>query len=120
MLQALLIPGLLSSLVSDVFGYEAPNLRLLADKVAASGYYVAVPDFFYGDPYVPREGYSRVASLMEHAATSISCPTVDDIKEIKAPIAVLGAEIDKISPPELLKQFERVSLYLDKFSGQSL
>jgi len=37
-------------LVSDVFGYEAPNLRKLADKVAAAGFFVVVPDFFYGDP----------------------------------------------------------------------
>lgn len=30
------------------------------------------------------------------------------ISDVKVPIAVLGAEIDEMAPPELLKQFEQV------------
>ncbi|KAL2341230.1 hypothetical protein Fmac_009170 [Flemingia macrophylla] len=53
-------------LVSDVFGYEAPNLRQLADKVAASGFLVVVPDLLYGDyfnldnPQFDRESWRKV------------------------------------------------------------
>jgi dienelactone hydrolase len=38
-------------LVCDVFGYETPLLRKLADKIAAAGYLVVVPDVLQGDPF---------------------------------------------------------------------
>ncbi|CDP16396.1 unnamed protein product [Coffea canephora] len=37
-------------LIADAFGYEAPNLRKLADKVADTGFFVVVPDFLFSDP----------------------------------------------------------------------
>ncbi|KAH0641181.1 hypothetical protein KY285_037767 [Solanum tuberosum] len=144
-------------LISDVYGYEAPNLRKLADKVAAGGYYVMVPDFLYGDPYNPEntekpikvwlqshgtdKGFEDakqvIAALKDKGISAIgaagfcwggkvvvelaksdniqaavllhpSFVSVDDIKELKAPIAILGAEIDQLSPPELVKQFEEI------------
>lgn len=142
-------------LVADAYGYEAPNLRAIADKVAASGYYVVVPDFFYGDPYVPEskpigvwiqahgadKGFEDakpvIEALKSRGISSIgaagfcwggkvvvslassgliqaavllhpSFVTVDDINQVKAPIAILGAENDSMSPPELLNQFELI------------
>jgi len=145
-------------LISDAFGFEAPNLRKIADKVASLGYFVAVPDFLHGDPYDPsnnahsdpgtwiqshnpqkafEEAKPVIAALREKGVPSIgaagycwgakvvvelakvheiqaavlahpSLLTVDDIKEVKCPISILGAEIDRSASPELLKQFEQV------------
>uniref|UniRef100_A0A0A9DDU6 Dienelactone hydrolase domain-containing protein n=1 Tax=Arundo donax TaxID=35708 RepID=A0A0A9DDU6_ARUDO len=144
-------------LISDVFGFEAPNLRKIADKVASSGFFVVVPDFMHGDPYAPEnaerpiqewlklhapeKGFEEakpvIAALKEKGVSTVgaagycwgakvvvelakaheiqaavlchpSFVTVDDIKEVKCPISILGAEIDKMSPPELVKQFEQV------------
>ncbi|XP_010532707.1 PREDICTED: endo-1,3;1,4-beta-D-glucanase-like [Tarenaya hassleriana] len=141
-------------LASDAFGFEAPNLRKLADKVAAAGFYVVVPDFFHGDSYTPEnqdrplpvwikdhgpeKGFEYSKPVIEAlkskgidaiGATGVcfgakvvvelakrqliqsavllhpSLVSVDDIKEVKTPIAVLGAEIDGTTPPELVKKF---------------
>ncbi|XP_054787773.1 endo-1,3;1,4-beta-D-glucanase-like [Prosopis cineraria] len=144
-------------LIADVFGYEAPNLRKLADKVAAAGYFVVVPDFFHGDPFDTEKadrplsvwikdhspvkgievakpviealkgkgisaigaagfcwGAKVVVEVAKHGLINAavllhpSLVTVDDIKGIEIPIAILGAETDHISPPELVKQFEQI------------
>ncbi|ESW19780.1 hypothetical protein PHAVU_006G155000 [Phaseolus vulgaris] len=142
-------------LISDIFGYEAPNLRKLADKVAASGFLVVVPDLLYGDyadfhnPKFDRESWRKahgkdkacedtqplIADLKSKGVKSIGAagfcwgggvaiklaissdiqaavilhpgPISDDeINEAKVPIAILGAEIDHLFPPERLKQVE--------------
>ncbi|XP_057415524.1 endo-1,3;1,4-beta-D-glucanase-like [Lotus japonicus] len=144
-------------LLSDVFGYEAPNLRNLADKVAAAGYYVVVPDLLKGEPldlgnpdrpfpawikdHGPDKGFEDTKPIIEalkskgvsaigavgfcwgakvvvelaksrliQAAVLLhpSFVSLDDIKGVDIPISVLAAEIDTISPPELVKQFEQV------------
>ncbi|KAH7679541.1 putative hydrolase related to dienelactone hydrolase protein [Dioscorea alata] len=145
-------------LASDIYGFESPNLRKFADKVAASGFFVVVPDFFYGDPFVldddaertrpiwlqahtPEKGVedakSVIAALKSKGITSIGAAgfcwgakvvvelaksaeiqagvllhpafvSVDDIKDVKSPIAILGAEFDHLSPPQLVKQFEEI------------
>ncbi|KAF8765699.1 hypothetical protein HU200_008200 [Digitaria exilis] len=145
-------------LISDVFGFEAPNLRKIADKVALSGYFVVLPDFLHGDPYkhenaefipvwmkshTPGKAFEEakpiIATLKDKGVCSVGAAgycwgakvavelskaylieaavllhptfvTVDDMTEVRCPISVLGAEIDKISPPELVKQFEKVLL----------
>ncbi|PRQ26166.1 putative carboxymethylenebutenolidase [Rosa chinensis] len=143
-------------LASDVYGFEAPNLRKIADKVASTaGFHVVVPDFFYGEPYNPNntqrnmtvwlkdhgtdkgfedakrliaalknkgvskigaagfcwggkvvaelsKGYYTKAAVLLHP----SRVTLDDIKAVKTPIAILVAQFDNGTPPELMKQFK--------------
>ncbi|TPX59942.1 hypothetical protein PhCBS80983_g02124 [Powellomyces hirtus] len=42
-------------ILSDVFGWEMPNTRLIADKFADSGFHAFLPDFFYGSA-IPYKG----------------------------------------------------------------
>ncbi|CAK8563571.1 unnamed protein product [Lathyrus sativus] len=143
--------------VSDVFGYEAPITRKLADRVAASGYYVVLPDYFNGDPFDPENldrplpiwmkqhrpdkgfkasqpiiealkskgistigaagfcwGAKTVCELGKSNLSQVvvlahpSSITVDDIRGVNVPIAILGAGLDTITPPKVIKQFKRV------------
>ncbi|XP_015888254.1 endo-1,3;1,4-beta-D-glucanase-like [Ziziphus jujuba] len=56
-------------LISDVFGYDAPNLRKLADKSAAAGFFVVVPDFLHGDPYVPENAERPISAWIKDHGT---------------------------------------------------
>ncbi|XP_027332259.1 endo-1,3;1,4-beta-D-glucanase-like [Abrus precatorius] len=143
--------------LSDIFGYEAPLLRKLADKVAAAGYYVVVPDFFNGDPidledvnrplpvwlkdHEPEKGFEAAKPIIEalksKGASAVGAVgfcwgamavcdlgksrlievsailhpafiNVDHIDGVNVPIAILGAELDTVTPPELVNQFEQV------------
>ncbi|GMH18807.1 hypothetical protein Nepgr_020648 [Nepenthes gracilis] len=73
-------------LISDVFGYEAPNLRKLADKVAAAGFLVVVPDFFYGDPIIKFDdpNFDREAWKRKHGTDKGSEDARSVIADLKS------------------------------------
>ncbi|KAM0985092.1 hypothetical protein ACFX13_012621 [Malus domestica] len=61
--------NLASVITPPVNGYEAPNLRKLADKLAATGFFIAVPDFFYGDPFeLGEDGFAALPGWIKHHA----------------------------------------------------
>ncbi|EEF45405.1 endo-1,3;1,4-beta-D-glucanase [Ricinus communis] len=153
-------------LACDAFGFEAPNLRKLADKVAAAGFLAVVPDFLYGDPFqldspqFNREAWLKIhdtakgcedakvviAALKNRGISAVgaagfcwggmvvvklaSCDdihaavilhpgwiTADEIKAVKVPTAILGAEIDQISPPEQMKEFGEILAEKSEFES---
>ncbi|CAI0466532.1 unnamed protein product [Linum tenue] len=65
--------------------------------------------------------FAKVVVELAHINAGVllhpSFVTVDDIKEVKAPLAVLGAEFDHLSPPALVKQFEEVLATKPEFDG---
>ncbi|KAJ0614363.1 putative dienelactone hydrolase, alpha/Beta hydrolase [Helianthus annuus] len=105
--------------------------RQLVDKVAAAGYDVVeqavdfakkviqalkekgvtkigAAGFCWGAKVVvelAKDGEIQFAALLHP-----SFVTLDDIKGVKVPIGILGAEIDKRSPPELVEEFEAALL----------
>lgn len=58
--------------ITDIFGYELPNVRLLADEYADNGFYVLIPDLFDGDS-IPYD-----INLLKAVAPLRSDPEVSD------------------------------------------
>ncbi|XP_061347908.1 endo-1,3;1,4-beta-D-glucanase-like [Gastrolobium bilobum] len=80
-------------LISDVFGYESPNLRKLADKVAATGFLVVVPDLLYSDPFdMDNPQFDRVSWLNAHGADKACEDTKPLIAALKSKgVTAIGA-----------------------------
>ncbi|GJN14271.1 hypothetical protein PR202_gb01071 [Eleusine coracana subsp. coracana] len=67
--------------------------------------------WFYCQVTILAKVVVELAKVHEIQAAVLLHPSllaVDDIKEVKCPISILGAETDKSTPPELVKQFEEV------------
>ncbi|KAJ0091932.1 hypothetical protein Patl1_25472 [Pistacia atlantica] len=65
---------------------------LLADKIAVAGFYVAVPDFFYGDPYVVNPERPLQAWIKDHGTDKgfdDAKPVIQDLKS--KGISAIGA-----------------------------
>jgi len=78
-------------IITDVIGHRANNAQLIADQFAANGYFVFMPDLFYGDPIpMNRPGDFDIMKWMhgEYSEKKIAHlpPVVDPIieKSIKA------------------------------------
>ncbi|XP_057526228.1 endo-1,3;1,4-beta-D-glucanase-like [Amaranthus tricolor] len=106
-------------LISDMFGYEAPKLRKLADKVAAAGYYAVVPDFFHGDPYNPEDKNRPIQVwIKDHGPVSlcsysllvkkISCET-DLFMRTKEDPSVIHLETQKAHTKHYLKRKSNIT-----------
>ncbi|KAF6145252.1 hypothetical protein GIB67_041447 [Kingdonia uniflora] len=103
-------------IVSGVFGNHSNSLFLHSDPICRACLQSHVFSFLEF-LLIILEFHAKVAALLlakdnenQKAAVMLhpSLVTVDDIKEIKVHLAVLGAEFDEVSPPALLKQFEKV------------
>ncbi|KAF5465618.1 hypothetical protein F2P56_015603 [Juglans regia] len=122
-------------LISDVFGYEAPNLRfddpqfdreswgkahntdkgyedakaIIAALKSKGASAIGAAGFCWGGKVAV-----KLASSTDIKAAVLLHPsrvTEDDINDVKVPIAILGAEKDHVSPPEQMKQFgEKLSV----------
>ncbi|RHN64131.1 putative alpha/Beta hydrolase [Medicago truncatula] len=88
---------------NEAFEDAKPVIEALKHKGVLS---IGAASFCWGAKVVVELAKSRLiqAAVLLHP----SFITLDDIKGVSIPIAVLGAEIDKYCPPELLKQFEQL------------
>jgi len=141
-------------LATDLFGYEVPQVRKIADYFASLGFLAVVPDLTEGQPFNPdtdtfqswlpkhpaeKQG-PTLLKIADYVSTKYgihsfgimgfcwgckavtaaaadakinagvlahpSFVTEEEVLAVKNAICILGAEIDQISPPELIAKFE--------------
>ncbi|MBN3313948.1 CMBL Carboxymethylenebutenolidase, partial [Atractosteus spatula] len=60
--------------IQDIYGWQLPNTRYMADMLASSGYIAICPDFFVGkEPWDPSKDWSTFQEwLQDRSATNIN------------------------------------------------
>ncbi|CAM6096570.1 unnamed protein product [Calypogeia fissa] len=76
----------------DIFGYDLPLIRKLADKAAAAGFYAVIPDLLKGDPYVPKDPAAPFANFGPWIAIHHPDASVDVTKTIVKELKEQGVE----------------------------
>lgn len=52
--------------IQDIYGWQLPNTRYMADVLSANGYIAIVPDFFLGkEPWSPSKDWSKFQEWLE-------------------------------------------------------
>ncbi|XP_006794804.2 carboxymethylenebutenolidase homolog, partial [Neolamprologus brichardi] len=53
-------------IIQDIFGWQLPNTRYMADMLAANGYIAICPDFFVGkEPWSPTKDWSNFQEWLQ-------------------------------------------------------
>ncbi|KAJ8607234.1 hypothetical protein MRB53_040420 [Persea americana] len=85
-------------MITDVFGYELKNTRLLADEYAKAGFYVVMPDFFQGDS-LPADLEAKMAPLPGTPKRSFFKAASDIASAVAAGAPWLYRHRDAVSRP---------------------
>jgi len=75
-------------ILTDVIGHSFINVQLIADQFAANGYFVVVPDLFYGDTVKlnPPEGFNVMEWLKGHTTAQVDPIVSATLKEMRGPL----------------------------------
>ncbi|KAG0570363.1 hypothetical protein KC19_6G156800 [Ceratodon purpureus] len=77
-------------IISDIYGWQVPQTRLLADKIAAAGHYVVVPDFMENDFFGSSDPNDEYAGLPEYLARHSMSKAIAEAKEILRKVQAMG------------------------------
>ncbi|OWK02317.1 CMBL [Cervus elaphus hippelaphus] len=125
--------------IQDIFGWQLPNTRYMADMIAGNGYTTIVPDFFVGqEPWHPSGDWStfpewlktRNARKIDKIGVVGFCwgiiKDAEDVYSLKNPTLFIFAENDSVIPLEQvslltqkLKEHCKVEYQIKTFSGQT-